>query len=359
MRVLLATYDGYSHVMTAFPLVQRLIARGHTVRWLVDRRYWMMVARSGATHVPTAYTPSHLDIPSRPLEQWIRLFQSEAMFQAADLIAAMEEAPTDVLLVDPTMLGVSAMGPGYPDTLIGLLGCVPLLHIPRECEFVLQATLPQCELPLPPQQQERVFFTGPLLPPPMDELSPHEMTRIAADFPRDRPLVLVTQGTLATDPAMLIAPALDALADLPVFVLAQTGQLDLPTPKNARVLPWLPFGRILPMTACVVSNGGYQGAQWCLAAGVPMVIDGKTEDKPEVGRRVAWAGYGMDLSGVPTTPESLRNAVIEVLQNPRYREQAWRLAAQAGLQDSATAACQVLEAERARSVPEVDDAAAA
>jgi UDP:flavonoid glycosyltransferase YjiC (YdhE family) len=85
-----------------------------------------------------------------------------------------------------------------------------------------------------------------------------------------------------------------------------------------------------------------------------MVVDGKTEDKPEVGLRVEWAGLGINLSTAPTSPARLREAVQQVLLNPRYREQARRFAAQAALQDSATIGAQVLELERARSVPAVE-----
>jgi UDP:flavonoid glycosyltransferase YjiC (YdhE family) len=342
MRILLATYDCYSHVTTALPLVQRLVRRGHTVRWLVDQRFGTFVGRAGAELVPTVHVPSHADLPAMGLDEWITMFRAERYAQAADLLYALDEAPTDLLLVDPTYAGVEELG-DRPDLRLGMLGCVPLLHIHPGVQFVLQATLPQMEYPVGEPLRSRVFFTGPLLPPPMDELSPEEQGRYAERIPTDRPLVLITHGTLATDPAMLAQPALDALRDLPVFALVQArpGTLDLPA--NAMALPWLPFGRLLPHTSLLVSNGGYQGAQWGLAAGVPMVIHGQTEDKPEVGKRVEWAGYGKDLSGGPASPESFRRGIVEVLTNPRYREQAHRLARQAALHDPATAAAQIIE----------------
>jgi UDP:flavonoid glycosyltransferase YjiC (YdhE family) len=349
VRILVATYDGYSHVTTALPLVQRLVVRGHTVRWLVEKRYGTFVGRAGATLVPTAYTPSHEGQPARPLHDWIQMFAREAMAQAADLIYALEDAPTDVLLVDPTILGVSALGPGYPDLRIGMLGCVPLLHVPAEAQFILQATLPQCEYPVAEAIRPRTFFTGPLLPPPMDELAPEELARFSQRIPTDRPLVVVTHGTVATDLAGLVQPTLDAIRDLPVFALVQAVPGTVELPPNALAVPWIPFGRVLPHASLVVSNGGYQGAQWCLAAGVPMVIHGTTEDKPEVGARVEWAGYGKNVSGWPTAPETFRRAIEDVLLNPRYREQAQRLAQQCAWQDSATAAAQILERHAAPS----------
>jgi UDP:flavonoid glycosyltransferase YjiC (YdhE family) len=340
MRILLATYDCYSHVTTALPLVQRLVVRGHTVRWLVDQRFGTLVGRAGATLVPSAHVLSHADLPAMALEEWVRMFQREAYAQAADVIAALEDEPTDMLLVDPTYVGVGAIGPGYPDTRIGMLGCLPMLHIHPDAAFVIQATLPQFEPPTP--CRERVFFTGPLLPPPMDELV-EEQARFGERIPRDRPLVLISHGTIATDPALLAQPALDAIRDLPVFALVQAEHGTLDLPPNAMAVPWLPFGRLLPAAALLVSTGGFQASQWCLAAGVPMVIHGQSEDKPEVGKRVEWAGYGKNLSGGPASPERFRQAISEVLVNPRYREQAHRLARQAALHDPATAAAQIIE----------------
>ena len=58
--------------------------------------------------------------------------------------------------------------------------------------------------------------------------------------PAPRPLVVVTQGTIDVDPADLIQPALQGLADLDVDVIATSGRggvTDLgATPANARVV---------------------------------------------------------------------------------------------------------------------------
>ena len=196
------------------------------------------------------------------------------------------------------------------------------------------------------QVQGIVACIGPLL------LAPQPGDPPCPEVDPTMPLVLVTQGTLATNPALWLDPALEALADLPVQVIATCPER--PHPANARCVPWVPFATLLPKAAVVVSAGGFATMNWCAAAGVPMVVGGETEDKPEVGRRVEWAGLGQYVSGRPTSPDTLREAVLTVLHNPRYREQAWRLAAQCALQDSATVGCEVIEMARARSVPNVE-----
>jgi UDP:flavonoid glycosyltransferase YjiC (YdhE family) len=103
----------------------------------------------------------------------------------------------------------------------------------------------------------------------------------------------VTQGTLANrDFSELIEPALEALADLDVLVVAALGrdaQL-ASVPANARVAEFIPFARLLPHTSVLVSNGGYGTVQQALRHSVPMVLAGVTEDKIEVTARTAWTG---------------------------------------------------------------------
>lgn len=107
-----------------------------------------------------------------------------------------------------------------------------------------------------------------------------------------RPVVVVTQGTLANDDlSQLVEPTLTGLADLDVTVVAALGRdpeaLSIPIPANARVAEFIPFGALLPKTDVFVTNGGFGGTQQALAAGVPVVIAGETEDKPANAARVA------------------------------------------------------------------------
>ena len=77
----------------------------------------------------------------------------------------------------------------------------------------------------------------------------------------------------------------------------------------------------------MVTNGGYGGVQYALAHGVPLVVAGVSEDKPEVAARVHWSGTGINLrTGRPTQP-AIRAAVRSVLQDPSYRQRAAELSA--------------------------------
>jgi UDP:flavonoid glycosyltransferase YjiC (YdhE family) len=84
----------------------------------------------------------------------------------------------------------------------------------------------------------------------------------------------------------------------------------------------------------MVTNGGFGAVQQALAFGVPMVVAGSTEDKPEVAARVSWAGAGVNLRSGAPGPSRVRRAVRRVMGRPTYRREAARLQDQiAGLGD--------------------------
>ncbi|MBT2549661.1 hypothetical protein J7I85_15260 [Arthrobacter sp. ISL-65] len=61
--------------------------------------------------------------------------------------------------------------------------------------------------------------------------------------------------------------------------------------------------------------------------GVPIVVAGDTEDKPEGAARVAWAGVGINLKTGRPKPEAIRDAVQKVLGDGRYRAGSQRIGA--------------------------------
>lgn len=48
-------------------------------------------------------------------------------------------------------------------------------------------------------------------------------------------------------------------------------------------------------------------------------------ERPEIARRVAWAGAGIDLKTARLTPAVVREAVARVLEDPAYRRRARQL----------------------------------
>jgi UDP:flavonoid glycosyltransferase YjiC (YdhE family) len=161
--------------------------------------------------------------------------------------------------------------------------------------------------------------------------APEQATPVAFDPPSWWPrlleakrVVLVTQGTIANDPADLLAPSLEGLAGRDVFVVATTGGADPGAlgdpPPNAVVERYLPYGALLPHVDAMVSNGGFGSVQLAISHAVPMVVAGTSEDKKEVSAHVAWSGVGINLRMNRPSPKAVAGAVERVLRDPAFRE---------------------------------------
>jgi MGT family glycosyltransferase len=208
----------------------------------------------------------------------------------------------------------------------------------------VQPTVPSFEYPrrdLAPQ----VHFVGPLLPAAPAEFTPPAWWD---EMQRDRrPVVLVTQGTIATDPQELLIPALAGLRDEDVQVIAVTGgpdPADLPAPPaNARIERYVPFAALMPHVSVVVTNGGYGGLHYALAHGVPVVVAGASEEKPELVTRVNWSGAGIGMRTQRPSPGRVRNAVRRVLAEPSYAARARQLQAEMSYYDGPARAADLLE----------------
>jgi len=163
-----------------------------------------------------------------------------------------------------------------------------------------------------------------------------------------RTVVHVTQGTQNIDPADLLRPALEALADLDVLVVATTGSRTVdtvlfPVPANARVTGFVSYADLLPRVDVMITNGGWGGTLAALSHGIPLVIAGGDLDKPEVAARVAWAGAGVNLrTGTPTAVQ-VRAGYERVTTDASYRAAAEGVAAEMRALGGAPRAAELLE----------------
>jgi len=214
-----------------------------------------------------------------------------------------------------SVLGLAPLPPGTSvfDHMIS-----PMLH--------LQAATPSIEYPRRPWPGH-VHLVGPLLPPPPAQA---DLPTWWGELDGTCPVVHVTQGTVATDPATLVRPALAALADLDGLVVVTTPDPAAlgPVPPNARVARFIPHPLLLPHVHAMVSNGGYNGVKAALAAGVPLVIAPWGNDQPDVAGRVAWAGAAVNLRVRTPEPSAIAAGVRAVLTDPSYRDAAARIRAE-------------------------------
>jgi len=196
-----------------------------------------------------------------------------------------------------------------------------------QADAIVQFAVPAFEYPRP-DALVPLRFAGPITQP-----SNTDLPAWWPDLDAARQVVLVTQGTIAnTDLVDLVRPTLQALADEDVLIVVATGGHPVAQmgdlPANVRAAEFLPYDLLFSRLAAMVTNGGYGGVQYALAHGVPLVVAGGTEDKPEVAARVAWSGTGINLRTGRPTPRAVRRAVRRVLTISEYRVAAAGVAAQ-------------------------------
>lgn len=213
-------------------------------------------------------------------------------------------------------------------------------------DVFLQPCVPSFVYPLR-EPASNLHFIGALVP----EGSGDVPTEAKAAKEAGRRIVLVSQGTIANqDMGLLVAPVIQALGNRDdILILVTTGGKpvdDIPCTlsKNTVVSPFLNFREVLPYVDVLVALGGYGTVTQALSLGVPMVLAGLSEDKPEIGAQVASSGSGISLRTDTPTLEQLRDSVEQILSEPSYRANAKRLAAEFAQYDSAKELLRLLEA---------------
>lgn len=207
-----------------------------------------------------------------------------------------------------------------------------VMDVSRSFDRFLQLTPAELEYPRS-DLGATTRFVGPVPPTPGDTPLPPWWS----DLDGSRRIVHVTQGTIDnSDLTRLIGPTIAALGssenDAPLVVVTLGGGgagdvADLGTlPPNVRVAEYLPYDELLPLCDVVITNGGFGGVLQTLREGVPLVVAGDTEDKPEVAARIAWAGVGVDLKTGTPTPEAISAGVARVLGDGTFRARAGQMA---------------------------------
>ena len=219
------------------------------------------------------------------------------------------------------------------------IGSPPLttwvLDVASRFDRFLQLTVPEFEYPrsdLPGS----ISFVGPVLPTPA-AVSAAELPSWWQDVTGPRPVVHVTQGTMDNrDLSRLLAPTIRAARLRDIVLVVSTGRdgaeeelraLVGEIPENVRIARFLPYEQLLPHLDLMITNGGYGGVQYALAHGVPLIVAGDTEDKPEVCARVTFSGVGINLKTGAPTEAAVGEAIDAVLADASYANAAAAVAA--------------------------------
>ncbi|MGN6159155.1 MAG: glycosyltransferase [Devosia sp.] len=168
------------------------------------------------------------------------------------------------------------------------------------------------------------------------------------------PIVLVSFSTgFEQRDVAKVQRALDALADMPVHVVATTGGIVAPNevaaPANAIVLNYAAHDPILRRASLVMGHGGHGTAMRSMRYGVPMVIiPGLAGDQPYVAAAIAEWRAGLALPGDAST-EQMQEAARRVLNDKNFAEAAAERSRMLGQTDGAKAAASKVEGLLQRS----------
>jgi MGT family glycosyltransferase len=154
------------------------------------------------------------------------------------------------------------------------------------------------------------------------------------DLPTDRPWVHATEGTAQYQEPFLLRAAAAGLGGQRVEVIMTTGQFSRDPaalgldalPANVHVERWLSHEDLLPRCAAIVTTGGAATVLTALQAGVPLLVVPTFWDKSDNAQRVVEAGVGLRLAPRHCTPDRVRAAVMRLLEEPAFRENARRMA---------------------------------
>ena len=121
----------------------------------------------------------------------------------------------------------------------------------------------------------------------------------------------------------LLAQAIDAVRDLRHNVIVTTGPgIDPasfePLPAHIAIAPFVPQALILKHCVAVVSHTGSGTMLGALAEGLPQVCLPMGADQFSNADQIARTGAGVVVSPDAHTPQTIRAAITEVLDNPSY-----------------------------------------
>jgi UDP:flavonoid glycosyltransferase YjiC (YdhE family) len=335
MRMLVASGPYPGHILPIARLVQGCVRAGHDVTWYTGKGYEGHVTPTGATLLPieddiVAMLPRY----AKPLDEHITEFVAAAPGMRQQL--AGRETDWDVVIADPPMIGVHRFAAAARRPLV-TLGVIPGVFVDPGVNLHLQFCMPGMEYPRPDLPQ--MVCVGPM-PPLAEPWSPPSWW---TQLPQ-KPTIAIVQGTFDTDPTKLVYPAVEMLRDLPEVegIIATAAVIEDP-PPNVHHAPWIPYAPLLQRVRGFLTNGGYGGVMMAVASGVPIIVAGEMDDKPQVAELVEWAGVGFNLKTERPPPPLLREAVIRLSHTPRFTERAVELGRRALTMDAVGCSIALIE----------------
>jgi MGT family glycosyltransferase len=371
-RFLFVSFDGGGNTAPTYPLVRRVVARGHKVTLLGQPAQAEAARALGATFAPLGlpdWTPG-ASIEEQE-EVLLSLLFGPAVGEA--VLESLDREAPEVLVVDCMLTS------GLAAAERSRLPAAALVHLLYE-QFVRGTTGRMWEAALPTINTMRARFGLPPAVSPMAVMDRMKVVLVACpqefdvampdlpanvryvgairdDPPTDKqkspwgsmdgqPRVLVAFSTTYQHQEEALRRTATALAAFSVQAIITVGSMiDLSTIEsapNVAIHRALPHAAQLPDCALVVTHAGFDTVMAALAHGVPLLWMPMGRDQYDNAARVAACGAGIVLSADAGVAE-IRHAMQDLLTKPDYQVAARHMAAMIARQDGRETAIKELE----------------
>jgi UDP:flavonoid glycosyltransferase YjiC (YdhE family) len=355
--------SGHWHPLV--PYARALADAGHEVAFATAREYCATISANGFRCFPAgagetveenrARSERLAPLPGteRAATMWAEYFAGMwAQRALPDLLAIVREWRPDVLVRDMTEFAgwAAAERLGIPHAAVQVAAYRSHLHAaiaPSLDRLRAAAGLP----PAPPDDTLYPYllvcpapgsYQDPAdpLPPTAHSISHGGFDALADDrLPEwveqlpDVPIVYATLGTVMNHNTQILQAILDGLRDEPVNLILTTGRdLDPAVfgeqPAHIHIERYIPQSLLFPYCDLVIVHGGSGTVRDALRHGLPMVIVPVAADQHANAKRCAELGLAVVISPDRRTPQAIREAAREVLQQPSYRQSAARMQAE-------------------------------
>ncbi|GAA2945525.1 MULTISPECIES: macrolide family glycosyltransferase [Streptomyces] len=371
-----------SHVLPSLAVIRELVARGHRVTYANDPAVADLIKATGAEFVPvTSVLPvADNNWPDDPIAA-MGLFLDDAVQSLPQVRAVYDADPADLYLYDIGAYAARALAESQGRPLVQLSPtfvawegyaeevAAPLRQLPGADEYWARfgrwlarcgATTtdvetfcgpPSRSLALIPRAMQpyadkvdtaTVTFVGPCFGPRGDE---DTWTRPAGA----RRVLLVSLGSAYTRQPEFYRNCLAAFGDLPGWhVVLQIGRHTDPrelgtVPPGVDVRTWVPQVAVLAEADAFVTHAGMGSSGEGLSAGVPMIAVPQGAEQFMNADRLVELGVARRIDTADASPEALRTALLELVDDPDVARRSAELRARARAEGGTARAADLVE----------------
>ncbi len=363
MRAIFTCILGMGHLHPLVPIASEMQRAGHEVAFATPAPLVATVEQCGfrafAAGMPQTAVEAFPEFRglrghAETLMMSGKIRPIQAAVMARDLVNIFSEWRPDILIRETSELGgcIAAERSGIPYAVVevvatgldeerrlllakGLASVLAEHGLPPDPNLSIldrQAVVS----PFPPSYRRRdpVLADTPWLairPTPFDQSGVEHVPPQWIDELTAQPIAYFTLGTTALNVRpRVFRTFIEALADEPVNVIIAVGRNNDPAdfgqiPLNMRIERYIPQTLVLPRCQLVINHAGSGTVMAALTQGLPLVLIPAGADQPQNARRCAGLGLAKILDEDALDPTTAREAVLEVLSNPAYRQNAKRL----------------------------------